>query len=319
MVADWRARMGDAKPPADTFFFGTVILAPFIGPSGTGWADVRRAQLEKLMLLDNVGYASAVDIGDPQAPFGSYHPRHKQVPGARLAAAALDVAYGVATPWRGPEFAGASVKSNADGSVAVSLSFAPASLGPSGALRLDYSGNNSACPVAQGVPAAICEDFVVLATPGSSPPPVSYAYLGAGFLAAGDDLATCAACTLPQAEARCSADALCVGLTFASNKTDCSDRVGAACDVYLKSVVSFNAAAGWQAYSNGRRPGGLAAVNVTVALAADAKSVTLASTAPLAEGQAVVAVSYAYSTWPVTPLYNADGIPALPFFANVTS
>jgi len=30
------------------------------------------------------------------------------------------------------------------------------------------------------------------------------------------------------------------------------------------------------------------------------------------------AVSYAYSTWPVTPLYSAAGIPAVPFFANVT-
>jgi len=34
--------------------------------------------------LPNVGYAVAIDLGDPKSPFGSIHPRRKQEVGRRL-------------------------------------------------------------------------------------------------------------------------------------------------------------------------------------------------------------------------------------------
>jgi len=54
----------------------------------------------------------------------------------------------------------------------------------------------------------------------------------------------------------------------------------------------------------------------SVALSADGRSVVLL-TGPLAAGQVLAAVSYAYSTWPVTILRNSAGLPATPFFANM--
>lgn len=312
MVSDWRAKLASPR-----MFFGTVLLAPFNGPSGTGWADLRSAQLS-VLALPYTGLGSAIDIGDATAPFGSYHPRRKQVPASRLVAAALDVQYGIPTPWRGPALASAAAVTDADGHVHVTLSFEPDSLG-AGGLVLDYSGNNTRCPTAAGVPAIICEDFVLVADPGPGPqPPVSYNYVGGGFMAAGDDVGHCN-CTLAAAQAACTANILCVGFTFMSNRSDGDDCAGGQCAVFLKGVASFVPAAGWQTFSNDRRPGGLVALNVTASVSKDRRSVILASTAPLAAGHTLESVSYAYSTWPLTPLRNLDGVPALPFFYNLSN
>ncbi len=70
-------------------------------------ADLRNAQLEALD-LPNVGYATAVDLGDAASPFGSVHPRFgasflsliirdKQTVGQRLANYALAQIYGKQT------------------------------------------------------------------------------------------------------------------------------------------------------------------------------------------------------------------------------
>jgi hypothetical protein len=313
MVRDWRAKTGNAR-----LFFTFVMLAPFTGPSGSGWADVRAAQLAVLALPDTA-MASAVDIGDASSPYGAYHPRNKALVGARLAAAAMDGLYGVPTPWRGPAFAGASVAPGAGGGggLAITLEFEPRSLG-GGGLALYPARNNSVCP--PGVDPDICEDFVVLATPGDSPVPPTFAYAGAGYISAGGDIPGGGNMTLAQGEAACVAEPRCVGLTFASNSSSCADRAGGVCDILLKSSFDFNADAQWQAYrALGRRGDGLVKLAVSsVAVSADGRAVVVATAAPAA-GQAVRAVSYAYSTWPLTPLYNLAGLPAVPFFTNVSA
>jgi hypothetical protein len=148
MVRDWRVKTGNAE-----MFFAFTLLAPFTGPSGSGWADVRNAQLAVLG-LPYTAMASAIDIGDVASPYGAYHPRNKQLVGARLAAAALDGLYGVPTLWRGPTFAGAAAAPAAGGGggLEITLAFEARSLG--GGLVLDWARNNSACP--QGVDPGIC-------------------------------------------------------------------------------------------------------------------------------------------------------------------
>ena len=225
--------------------------------------------------------------------------------------------YGVPTAWHGPALAGVSVAPGAaGGGFAVTLEFEARSLG-AGGLVLDFERNSSVCP--QGVAADICEHFVALATPGDSPPPPAFAYAGAGYISAGGDLPGGGNMTLAQGEAACVANPRCVGLTFMSNRSDCGDHAGGVCDVLLKSAFDFNADAEWQTYAAvGRRGDGLVKLGVaSVALGADGRSVLLATAAPAA-GQALRAVSYAYSTWPLSALYNAAGLPALPFFANVS-
>ena len=311
MVRDWRSKLQNAR-----LWFGFVILAPFTGPSGSGWADVREAQLAVLELPFS-GVGSAIDIGDVDSPYGAYHPRNKQLVGARLALAALDQLYGVPTAWRGPAFAGASVAPAAGGALTVTLGFDDRSLG-AGGLVLDWARNNSACPA--GVSADICEAFVALATPGDNPAPPAFTYSGAGYITAGGDIGTCANCTVAAAEAACVAAPTCVGFTFMSNYSDCRDHANGECDVLLKSNFDFTASATWQTFAaTGRRGDGLVRLNLTaVAVSADLREVVL-TTAPPAAGQRLAAVSYAYSTWPVTPLYNAAGMPAVPFFYNVSA
>lgn len=106
MIASWRDYF---KNPAA--FFGFVELEPWLG-MGPSLAAFRTAQLAALR-LPNVGYAIATDIGDPLGPFGSVHPRNKKVVGARLAAAALSIAYGEPRAWAPPTYRRATA--SADG------------------------------------------------------------------------------------------------------------------------------------------------------------------------------------------------------------
>lgn len=294
MVTDWRLKFNNPG-----FYFALVQLAPFIGPDG--WQQVRDAQLAITAVLPNTSFVSAVDGGEPQAPFGSYHPTHKQPIGARLAAVLLANVYGVPdVVYQGPRFASAAV-STVGTTATITVTFQPGTT--AGGLLL----RNASCPVDQGVPAAICQSFAVYATPGPSPPTPVYSYLGVGFLAAGDDVLS-GTFTLAQAEAACNANASCVGITFASN----SSNPTAAQLMYLKSAIDYSAAAGWQSYANDRVPGGLVSLPVTAAVAADGQSLQLTATLS-STAQQLVALQYAWSTWPVTPLYNGAGFPAIPF------
>ena len=83
MISDWRAKMELALP----FYF--VQLAAY----GADYSLIRQAQMAALKLKD-VGYALAIDIGDPTSPFGSIHPRRKQEVGRRLSLSALEIQYG---------------------------------------------------------------------------------------------------------------------------------------------------------------------------------------------------------------------------------
>ena len=90
------------------------------------------------------------------------------------------------------------------------------------------------------------------------PGAVSYAYLGEGFLADGDDVAT-GEMTLAEAEAQCASLPTCCAITFASSDAAPAGAVKA----YLKSKVNFSPASGWQSYTSSRPcvrpslPGGL--------------------------------------------------------------
>jgi len=100
MINDWRSLWGYEFP----FFF--VQLAPFAAGSSSAWPDTREAQLNALK-LNKVGFASAVDLGDPTSPYGDVHPRDKQDVGKRLAVAVRAIAYGQQLIWMGPTFSSA--------------------------------------------------------------------------------------------------------------------------------------------------------------------------------------------------------------------
>jgi sialate O-acetylesterase len=195
LVTQWQkdfAGPSGGPPP----WFGFVILEPWITTAPL--AQMRDAQL-MAMALPNVGYASAQDIGDPLGPWGSVHPRAKQIPSARLAASALNMVYGIgAQPWTGPSFASAS-GSVTNGNLVVTVALNGLGGQP---VQLLAPTDAEACPVALGVPPNICAwpqiqassgvwvnatltlggggTTVVftapLPAPGTSPVGVSYAY-----------------------------------------------------------------------------------------------------------------------------------------------
>ena len=88
LVLDWRA--GFRNP---NLFFAVVQLAPWIGGANFNIAIERFAQ-ESVLTVPLTGIATAIDLGDPTAPYGSVHPRRKQAVGARLAANALALVRG---------------------------------------------------------------------------------------------------------------------------------------------------------------------------------------------------------------------------------
>ena len=66
------------------------------------------------LLLPNVSYATAVDLGDKTSPYVSVHPRRKQELCRRLALQALKMQYGMAAVVAsGPEFASVAVAGSA--------------------------------------------------------------------------------------------------------------------------------------------------------------------------------------------------------------
>lgn len=82
LIQDWRRQWAQGDFP---FFF--VQLSSY-GSNLDGWNTVRDAQRRTLQ-LENTGMAVTLDVGDAK----NIHPADKQTVGARLAAAALGVAY----------------------------------------------------------------------------------------------------------------------------------------------------------------------------------------------------------------------------------
>jgi hypothetical protein len=149
-IDSWRSAFG--IPDA---FFGFELLSAYIRDSTFSPASLpyeREAQLTALALGGNVVVANGMDLGDPQAPHGSVHPRNKQAVGARFAAAALSLLFDTPRPYLNPMYASASASTS--GSVATAtVAFVPETI--QGGLALVPS----ACPVDLGVPASECAWF----------------------------------------------------------------------------------------------------------------------------------------------------------------
>ena len=100
LIRSWRRGFGNAGA-----FFGVVMLAAYTTDASFSPAGIAPLRDTQMACLDLVGVAlvAATDLGDPGTAIGpggasslhSVHPRHKRPLGARLAAAALDLRYGV--------------------------------------------------------------------------------------------------------------------------------------------------------------------------------------------------------------------------------
>ena len=105
-VDAWRGAF--AVPGA---FFGFELLPAYIRDASFSPASLpyeRQAQLAALALPGNVVTANGMDLGDPQAPHGSVHPRNKTAVAARFVAAALPLLYGIAGAYLNPAYLGAA-------------------------------------------------------------------------------------------------------------------------------------------------------------------------------------------------------------------
>ncbi|KAL3925697.1 MAG: hypothetical protein SGILL_000229 [Bacillariaceae sp.] len=117
MITDWRKKFSLELP----FFF--VQLAAF--PT-YDYSFIRAAQLAATQ-LPKVGFATAIDIGDPSSPAGSVHPRRKQEVGRRLSLVVRSIQYkergGLVAS--GPVLSGVQFGTDEDGLSTLQLSFQP--------------------------------------------------------------------------------------------------------------------------------------------------------------------------------------------------
>jgi sialate O-acetylesterase len=104
LIQDWRKQWGQGDFP-----FLYVQLANYLPPDApandTGWALTREIQLQTLK-VPNTAMAVTVDVGE----WNDIHPLDKKTVGERLAAAALNLAYGKKNVYSGPLFKSAEVK-----------------------------------------------------------------------------------------------------------------------------------------------------------------------------------------------------------------
>jgi len=115
MISDWRKKFGQQFE--FPFFF--VQLAPVNSSSAQqNWPDTRQQQLAGLE-LPAVGFATAVDLGDPFSPAGSIHPRYKQAVGDRLSRSMRNIAYGQNINWQGPTLKSLAIAPGANFSIVV--------------------------------------------------------------------------------------------------------------------------------------------------------------------------------------------------------
>ena len=107
MIESWREAW---KNPDMAFLF--VQLAPYGAivkePQESSWAELREAQLMTSEKLKHTGMAVITDVGEEK----DIHPKHKEPVGARLALAALDVAYGEKIVDSGPIYDAMTVDGN---------------------------------------------------------------------------------------------------------------------------------------------------------------------------------------------------------------
>ena len=99
MISSWRDEWGQGQFP-----FYWVQLADFMAekaePSDSAWAELREAQTMTMSKLPHTGQAVIIDIGEGK----DIHPRNKVDVGKRLARWALANEYGLAIPFRSPEY-----------------------------------------------------------------------------------------------------------------------------------------------------------------------------------------------------------------------
>ena len=308
LITNWRTNVfstSSLPSPSSTsqstdmpFLF--VQIAPFNGTDG--WEDIRQAQLSGYFNLQNVGFGTMVDDGDTGSPYGTYHPRNKQLIGQRLANTALDIVYNTPTTWLGPMIDTVSFSTSSDGTTAIAkASFLPNTIPTNG---LKYVSQT--CPLT--IPTSICSDFSIFFKPTPTP---TYSYLGAGFLAAGDDCGN-GMMMVNEAYVNCTANPVCVGFTFNSNTSNPSTPV----NILFKKSLNYFASAGWQAYGSDRDVRGVR-IPATGVINTQDNTVTLQATIP-DKSMYIAAASYGWSTWPLTPLYSNDewDLPMIPWYVE---
>jgi sialate O-acetylesterase len=107
MIKNWR---DDWKQGDFPFLF--VQLAPYKKiekePQESDWAELREAQLLTSLKVPNTAMAVITDVGDEK----DIHPKRKEPVGARLALAALGLAYGKEVVYSGPLYDNMHVEGN---------------------------------------------------------------------------------------------------------------------------------------------------------------------------------------------------------------
>ena len=107
MVLDWRTLWGYEFPFYITQLAGFKQVTS--NPGDNDWAELREAQAKTVDVIDKVGMACIIDIGEA----GDVHPIRKKEVGERLARLALANDYGRKVTANGPRYAGYTVLDNA--------------------------------------------------------------------------------------------------------------------------------------------------------------------------------------------------------------
>ncbi|MEK0445476.1 MAG: hypothetical protein RLZZ399_797 [Verrucomicrobiota bacterium] len=112
MIQEWRKEW---QQPELSFYW--VQLADFrkeeANPGESDWAELREAQT-KTLSLPNTGQAVIIDLGEGK----DIHPKNKHDVAARLARWALAKDYGIAIPYRSPEFKSMEIQ---DGKITLTM------------------------------------------------------------------------------------------------------------------------------------------------------------------------------------------------------
>lgn len=128
-------------------------------------ASLRNSQARAVAALaPGAALVTAVDGGDPYAPATSIHPRGKQLPSARLAAAALAQRFNAFVDWASPVY-GNAIARTTDAALIVDVSLG--SVGDGQAQPLvwrapDATSNSSRCPTDLTIPEFMCSWFEIM-------------------------------------------------------------------------------------------------------------------------------------------------------------
>lgn len=148
MIADWRQKFD----LPDLSFVYVELAAYREEPRSGVWPWLRAAQGAALE-LPGVGMATAIDLGDPDAPFGPIHSRRKQEVGRRLALTMKAIQYNDPTAqklYSGPVLAGVRLNKGTKNSVGATTSFT-LSFTPSTRFNLHLEGT-AACSSCCSIP-----------------------------------------------------------------------------------------------------------------------------------------------------------------------